>query len=112
MVRGLLAVLILAFSLSCADAQQLYNMPDLKSLKSLTSKAFTRGADNTTIDYYSSPDGTIVTVHSYRGRAIAFSAHSNNDIQGTYRVFLDTVGNGMFQEIDRGLQWTVPAWAK
>jgi hypothetical protein len=112
MLRGLLAVLILAFSLSCADAQQLYRMPDLKSLKSLTSKAFTRGSDNTTIDYFSGADGTIITVHSFRGRYIAFSTHSNNDIQGSYRIFLDTAGNGMFQEIDRGIQWTVPPWAK
>ncbi len=112
MVRGLLAVLVLAFSFTCADAQQLYALPDLKSLKHLTSKVSNRGPDPTTVDYYSGPDGTVVTVYSYRGRNVAFSTHQNSDVQNTYRIFFDNLGNGMFQEINKGIQWMVPPWAK
>lgn len=99
-----------------AEAQQKFRLPDVKSLKHITTKNSDHAPDipgnETTMDYYSSPNGDVVTVYSYRGRTVAFSTHSNKDVQGSYRVFMDLTGEGSFQEINRGVQWQLPAWAK
>jgi hypothetical protein len=41
-----------------------------------------------------------------------FSAHNNSDMQKTYRIFMDLTGDGWFQEINRGVQWQLPAWVR
>jgi hypothetical protein len=64
------------------------------------------------MDYYSTPDGQIVTIYSYRGRNVAFSVHSNSDVQKTYRLFMDLNGKGLFQQVNRGAQWQLPRWAR
>ncbi|MGO9566447.1 MAG: hypothetical protein ACLP5H_02790 [Desulfomonilaceae bacterium] len=98
------------------QAQQKYRLPDLSSMKHITTKQSNHAPDipgnQTTMDYYSSPNGDVVTVYSYRGRTVAFSAHSNKDVQGTYRIFMDLTGEGFFQEINRGVQWQLPQWVK
>ncbi len=108
---ALLAAIVVCFGGLFAAAQQLYQLPDVKSLKHLTTKSSNAPGRPTTMDYYSDPSGNIITIHSYRGRNVAFSTHSNSDVQGTYRVFLDTTGNGLFQDIGKS-QWQLPAWAR
>ncbi len=99
-----------------ADAQQSYRLPDLRSLKHLTTGSSDHAVDipgkETTMDFYSAPSGEIYTVYSYRGKIVAFSTHLNADIQKTYRIFMDQTGNGSFQEINRGVPWSLPAWAR
>jgi uncharacterized protein Usg len=110
-----LAAIVVCFGVFPTAAQQLYQMPDVKSMKHLTTNSSDHAPDipgkETTMDFYSAPDGTIITVYSYRGRNIAFSTHSNSDVQGTYRVFLDTAGNGLFQDIGKS-PWQLPAWSR
>ena len=99
-----------------AIAQPSYRLPNIRSLKHLTTKKSDRAPDvpgkETTIDYYSAPSGQIITVYSYHGRDIAFSTHSNSDMQGSYRLFMDLTGDGLFQEVNRATRWQIPAWAR
>jgi hypothetical protein len=112
-----IAALVIAFALTATlpvTAQQLYRLPDKNALKHITTKQSgqVRGVagEKTTMDYYEAPNGQVITIHSFRGRNLAFSVHSNKDIQGTYRVFLDVKGDGNFQEANQN--WQIPAWAK
>jgi len=99
-----------------AEAQQKYRPPDVKAMKHITTKNSDHAPDipgnETTMDYYSSPNGDVVTIYSYRARTVAFSTHSSKDIQGSYRIFMDLTGEGFFQEINRGVPWQLPAWAR
>ena len=109
-----LGVLLLISPLA---AQQTYRMPNLRAMKHLSAsqkadKAPDIPGKETNLDYYVGKDGLIVTVYSYRGNKAAFSTHYNKDIQKTYRIYVDFTGNGMFQEINRGVQWTIPQWAR
>jgi hypothetical protein len=101
---------------SFAEAQQRYSLPNVKSMKHITTKNSDHAPDipgnETTMDYYSNPNGDVVTVYSYKGRTVAFSTHSNKDVQGSYRIFMDLTGEGYFQEINRGAPWQLPAWVK
>jgi len=113
----ILAAIVLFVTLSSlATAQQVYRLPDLKSFKHLTTRSSDHAPDipgaETTMDFYNAPSGEIYTIYSYRGRNVAFSVHSNSDIQKTYRIFMDMNGVGNFQEINRGAQWRLPAWVK
>lgn len=96
--------------------EQYFRPPNPSSMKHLTTKQTDRAPDipgnETTLDYYQAPGGEIVAIYSYRGKKIAYSAHRNDDVQNTYRLFLDLKGNGTFEEIQRGVQWQVPAWAR
>lgn len=96
--------------------QQVFRLPDLKSMKRLTTSTSDHAADipgkETTMDFYSAPNGEIITVYSYRGRNVVFSAHSNSDFQGTLRVYMDLTGEGVFQEINRSVPWQLPAWIR
>jgi hypothetical protein len=112
-----LAFVLITFAFTnVCDAQQTYALPDVKSMKHLTSKPSKRGGDQgggtTIMDFYSAQDGSIVTIYTYRGRPVVFSTHRNEDLQKTYRLFMDQTGAGGFQEIPRGTQWTIPAWAR
>jgi uncharacterized protein Usg len=103
--------------LSPIVAQQFFRMPDLRAMKHLSAsqkadKAPDIPGKETNLDYYVGKDGLIVTVYSYHGNKAAFSTHYNKDIQKTYRIFVDFTGNGMFQEINRGVKWTIPKWAR
>lgn len=112
---ALLACTILAALPALSHAQQSYRVPDVSTMKHVTTKASDRDpgipGKETTMDYYSAPNGQIITVYTYRGRKVAWSVHSNRDSQTTFRVFLDSTGNGLFQEI-RGIRWQLPPWAK
>lgn len=114
LVGALAAAIVCAGALFSA-AQQLYQLPNVKDLKHLTTSSSDHAPEipgkETTMDFYSAADGSIITVYSYRGRNIAFSTHHNRDIQGSYRIFMDTAGNGLFQEINKG-PWQLPAWAR
>lgn len=114
-VAGVLFALLLAAPLA-AYGQQLFRLPDKNQLKHLTTKQSEHAPDipgkETTMDYYSAPNGDIVTIYSYRGRAVAFSTHSNSDLQNTYRLYMDLTGNGTFQEVGRTQQWQLPPWSK
>lgn len=117
-MRLLSALVIIIFSVMpvSSAAQQLYKVPNVRSMKHVTTRSSDRAPDipgkETSMDYYSAPDGQIVTVYSYRGRNVAFSLHSNRDVQKTYRLFMDTNGKGLFQEVSRGAQWRLPRWAR
>jgi hypothetical protein len=95
---------------------QKYRLPDIKSLKRLTSSSSDHAPDipgkETTMDFYSAPSGDMITVYSYNGRSVAFSTHNNSDMQKTYRIFMDLTGDGWFQEINRGAPWQLPAWVR
>jgi hypothetical protein len=109
--------LILMISLpSLTWAQQKYLLPDFRSLKHLTTAKSEHASDipgkETTMDFYSAPNGQVITIYSYKGRNVAFSTHSNSDVQNTYRIFMDLTGDGSFQEINKSLQWELPAWAR
>ncbi len=113
----ILTIIILCSILSpFATAQQFYRLPDLKTFKHLTTGSSDHAPDipgkETMMDYYTAPSGEVYTVYSYRGRNVAFSVHSNSDPQKTRRVFMDMRGDGNFQEINPGVQWYLPAWAK
>lgn len=106
-------ILFLAIS---TMAQQAYKLPDVRSLKHLTTQNADRARDipgkETTMDFYDAGNGQVITVYSYLGRKFAFSTHSNSDIQNTYRTFIDMEGRGLFQEINRGTQWEIPTWVR
>jgi hypothetical protein len=91
-------------------------LPDIRSLKQLTTRKSDRAADipgkETTMDFYSAPSGQIITVYSFQGRDVAFTTHHNRDYQGTFRLFMDMNGDGLFQEINRATKWQIPAWAR
>ena len=119
MLRIWVAILVTSIILSSdllTLAQQSYRMPDIRSLKHLTTRKSDRAPDipgkETTLDYYSAPSGQIITVYSFHGRDVAFTTHDNNDMQGSYRLFIDMNGNGLFQEVNRAATWTIPAWAR
>jgi len=99
-----------------SEAQQKFRLPDVRSMKHLTTKNSDHAPDipgnETVMDYYSAPNGQMITVYSFRGRNVAFSTHSNSDVQNTYRIFMDLTGEGFFQEINRGMQWQLPQWVK
>lgn len=111
-----LCLTMLMVSSVSAQAPQLFQLPDLNSLKHLTTRYSDHAPDiagkETVMDFYSGPSGTMVTIYSYNGRRVAFSTHSNSDVQKTYRIFLDMTGKGLFQEVNRGAQWQLPAWAR
>ncbi|HMK36243.1 MAG TPA: hypothetical protein VK463_14310 [Desulfomonilaceae bacterium] len=114
-ILGTLAMLIVCAGGVNPMAQPAYRLPDVKSMKHLTTSSSDHAPDipgkETTMNFYSASDGTIFTIYSYRGRNVAFSTHSNSDVEKSYRVFMDTTGNGFFQEIGRG-PWQLPAWAR
>ena len=99
-----------------SEAQQKFRLPDVQSMKRLTTKNSDHAPDipgnETVMDYYSAPNGQMITVYSFRGRNVAFSTHNNSDVQNTYRIFMDLTGEGFFQEINRGVQWQLPQWVK
>lgn len=119
MLRIWVAMLVTSIILSSdllTLAQQSYRLPDIRSLKHLTTRKSEHAPDipgkETTMDYYSAPSGQIITVYSFNGRDIAFTTHDNSDMQGTYRVFMDMNGTGLFQEVNRAAGWTIPPWAR
>ncbi|MDQ7785744.1 MAG: hypothetical protein RDU20_22880 [Desulfomonilaceae bacterium] len=119
MPRILMAILALSiFLLSDLStlAQQSYRLPDIRSLKHLTTRKSDRAPDipgkETNMDFYSAPSGQIITIYSFQGRDVAFTTHFNKDMQGTYRLFMDMNGDGLFQEVNRGTVWQIPAWAR
>lgn len=113
---GIIAFLSLTALAPAQQAPQKYRLPDLKSMKQLTSSSSDHAPDipgkETTMDFYSAPSGDMITVYSYNGRSVAFSTHNNSDMQKTYRIFMDLTGDGWFQEINRGVQWQLPAWVR
>jgi hypothetical protein len=116
--HGVALVALLAFFLlpSLSEAQQRFRPPDTRSMKHITTKNSDHAPDipgnETVMDYYSGSGGEMVTVYSYRGRTVAFSSYNNSDVQNSFRIFLDMTGEGLFQEINRGIQWQLPQWAK
>lgn len=113
---SILMLLAIAATFPASLAQQVYRLPDLRSMKHLTTKSSDRAPEfpgkETTMDFYSGQGGQIFTVYTFRGRTVAFSTHNNSDVQNTYRVYLDMTGGGLFQQIPSGSQWQLPAWAK
>ncbi|MHB8205264.1 MAG: hypothetical protein ACYDHG_16390 [Desulfomonilaceae bacterium] len=111
----LIAFLIL-FSQWPVHAQQTVTLPDVSKMKLLTTQWSSHASDipgkQTRMDFYSTPEGQIITVYSYKNRSIAFSVHSNSDVQKSYRLFIDPTGNHVFQEINPGLHWEIPNWAR
>lgn len=120
MLRSALSCLIILLAAAAGpgmvEAQQKYQLPDVRSMKHLTTSQSEHAADipgkETTMDFYSAPNGQVITVYSYRNRTVGFSTHSNNDVQNTYRVFMDLTGEGLYQEIDRSRPWQLPSWVK
>jgi len=116
--RFLMALVAVAFvsPLLSAEAQQVFQMPDVRNMKPITTKTVDRAPDipgpETTVEYYSAPNGQIITTYSYRGRCVVFSTHSNDDVQKTYRLFMDPKGDRLFVEINRSATWQLPAWVK
>ncbi|MGB6065948.1 MAG: hypothetical protein WBG50_14200 [Desulfomonilaceae bacterium] len=110
------AFLSLAVLSHAQQAPQKYRLPDLRSFKHLTTSSSNHAPDipgkQTSMDFYSGTGGQMVTVYSYRGRNVAFSIYTNSDMQNTYRIFLDLTGDGWFQEINRSVQWQLPAWVR
>jgi hypothetical protein len=112
------ALVLIIFSVVpvSSAAQQLYRVPNVSSMKHMTTRSSDRAPEipgkETSMDYYSTPDGQIVTIYSYRGRNVAFSVHSNSDVKKTYRLFMDLNGKGLFQQVNRGAQWRLPRWAR
>jgi len=119
-MRRLVIIALVGVLLVCvpvlSEAQVKYQLPDVRNLKHLTSKTTDRAPDiagnETTVDYYSAPNGQIISTYSYRGRCYAFSTHSNNDVQNTYRIFVDQKGDGLFLEINRSAPWQIPPWIR
>ncbi len=117
MTRTVLCAAALAVCMTAlAAAQQIYRLPDVGSMKNLTTRRSDRAPDipgkETLMEYYMGSDGRVFTVYSFNGRKVAFSAHKNGDLQKTYRLFLDVNGDGLFQEVNRGLNWQIPRWAR
>ena len=114
LVSCMMAVVLLGLS-SVSLAQQMYRLPDKKALTHVTTKQSTRIADRTgakaTLDYYSAPNGQVITIYSLHGRNFAFSTHSNSDAQRSYRLFVDMTGDGNFQEMSAA-NWQVPLWVR
>lgn len=114
-ILGGIVVVLVGVIAPWSFGQSYYQLPDVRSLKHLTTNSSDHAPDipgkETQMDSYSGPGGQVVTVYSYRGRPVAFSTHSNSDIQKTYRIFLDPTGEGRFVEINRG-PWQIPAWAR
>ena len=114
-VAAMTVMVVLLLTIS-GVAQQVYKLPDIRSLKHLTTQHADRARDipgkESTMDFYDASNGQVITVYSYFGRKYAFSTHSNSDMQGTYRVFIDQDGRGLYQEINRGMQWEMPGWVK
>jgi hypothetical protein len=112
----LIALIMIAVLPSGSDAQQTFRLPDVNALKHLTTKMSDHAADipgdETTINYYSAPNGEIISIYSFRGRNVAFSAHSNSDVQGTYKFFMDVKGEGLFQQMNAPADWQLPAWVR
>ena len=108
------ALVLLGFS-AVSVAQQMYRLPDRGALKHVTTKQSNRVLDSrgakATMDYYSAPNGQIITIYSLHGRNFAFSTHSNSDAQRSYRIFVDMTGDGSFQEVT-GASWQVPLWVR
>ena len=99
-----------------ARAQQKYILPDIRSLKHLTTSKSDHAPDipgkETTMNFYSAPNGQLISIYSYKGRNVAFSTHSNSDFQNTYRIFMDLTGEGLFQEINKSHPWQLPVWVR
>ena len=99
----LIAFLIL-FSQWPVHAQQTVTLPEVSKMKLLTTQWSSHASDipgkQTRMDFYSTPEGQIITVYSYKSRSIAFSVHSNSDVQKSYRLYIDPTGNHLFQEIN------------
>lgn len=118
MLRTILSTIAIVLFMGqwTVQAQQKFPLPDISKMKSLTTQMSDHAPDipgkETTMDFYSTPEGQIVTIYSYKGRRVAFSVHSNSDVQKTYRIFIDPTGERMFQEINPGVQWQLPAWAR
>jgi hypothetical protein len=114
-VFSILSLLIL-LGLWPAQAQQNFNLPDVSKMKELTTQWSDHAPDipgkETKMEFYSTPDGLIYTIYSYKARTLGFSFHSNRDVQKTYRLFLDSAGNRLFQEVNPGTQWQIPPWAR
>jgi len=112
----MLAISLVAGSFSWSAAQQGYRCPDPRTMKQLTTKYSDHApdipGDETLMEYYSAPNGIMVTIYSHKGKNIAFSSYSQSDVQNTYRLFIDYTGNGVFQEVDRSIKWTIPPWAR
>lgn len=115
-VSAFVAAMFLLLSFPIEAQQGGFRLPDIRSLKHLTTRQTEHARDipgkETTMDYYSSPNGSIVTVYSYMGKPVTFSTHSNSDYQGTYRLFMDLTGSGIFQEVNRSTPWELPAWVR
>ncbi len=115
MIPAIAALLLLVFQ-GPVNAQQKFTAPDVSKLKHLTTQMSDHAPDipgkETQMDFYSAPEGQIITVYTYKGRTIAFSVHSNSDVQKTYRLFIDPLGDHFFQEVNAGVQWQLPGWAR
>jgi hypothetical protein len=96
--------------------QQVYRAPDVKSMKHLTTKHSDHArdipGDETTMDYYIGQNNEIITVYSYRGRTVAFSAHASSGDPKSYRLYMDLRGDGLFQQVNVGPDWQLPPWAR
>jgi hypothetical protein len=115
-IRRMILIVTVLLAPQVAFGQPHFRPPDPSTMKHLTTKQTDRApdipGDETTLSYYQAPGGEIVTIYSFRGKKIAYSVHRNEDVQNTYRLFLDLKGNGMFEEVPRGVKWQVPAWAR
>jgi len=116
MWRVILLALVLVAAPLAAAAQQVFRAPDVKSMKHLTTKRSDHArdipGDETTMDYYIGQNGEIITLYLYRGRTVAFSAHSNTGDQQGYRLYMDVKGDGLFQQVNMGPDWQLPPWAR
>lgn len=116
LISAFVAATFLHLALPIEAQQGGYRLPDVRSLKHLTTKQTDHARDipgkETTTEYYSDPKGTVVTVYSYMGKPVVFSTHSNSDYQGTYRLFMNLTGAGIFQEVNRAAPWELPAWVR
>jgi hypothetical protein len=109
------AFVLVAFLTTWASGQQAYRLPNVKTMKHLTTRDSEHARDipgkETVMDFYSAGSGQMVTVYSYNNRPVAFSTHKNSDLEGTYRLFLDMNGDGLFQPAASS-KWQIPAWAR
>lgn len=116
MCRAMFLAIVLVGAPLVIEAQQVFRAPDVKSLKHLTTKHSDHAreipGDETTMDYYIGQDNEIITIYSYRGRTIAFSAHSSSGDPKSYRLYMDERGDGLFRQVNVGPDWQLPAWAR